>query len=69
MTLVYVPRPEEATFHPCARPQVRLKLYEFEACPFCRKVREALCALDLDVDVDSNSEYYVFNVKVRYQGS
>jgi len=35
----------------CARPVKRLKLYEFEACPFCRKVREALCVLDLDVDV------------------
>jgi len=35
----------------CARPAKRLKLYEFEACPFCRKVREALCVLDLDVDV------------------
>jgi len=35
----------------CARPQKRLKLYEFEACPFCRKVREALCVLDLDVEV------------------
>jgi glutathione S-transferase len=26
-----------------------LELYEFEACPFCRKVREALTMLDLDV--------------------
>jgi glutathione S-transferase len=25
-----------------------LDLYEFEACPFCRKVREALSMLDLD---------------------
>lgn len=25
-----------------------LVLYEYEACPFCRRVREALCALDLD---------------------
>ncbi|MCA9509936.1 MAG: glutathione S-transferase N-terminal domain-containing protein [Myxococcota bacterium] len=32
-----------------ARPRERLELYEFEACPFCRKVREALTALDLDV--------------------
>ena len=26
-----------------------LELYDFEACPFCRKVRETLCALDLEV--------------------
>ncbi|GBD27721.1 hypothetical protein HRbin30_03076 [bacterium HR30] len=25
-----------------------LELFEFEACPYCRKVREALCELDLD---------------------
>ncbi len=31
------------------RPVVRLELYEFEACPFCRKVREALTMLDLEV--------------------
>ncbi len=26
-------------------------LYEFEACPFCRKVREALTRLDLDAEI------------------
>ncbi|MEO8603307.1 MAG: glutathione S-transferase N-terminal domain-containing protein [bacterium] len=31
------------------RPAKRLELYEFEACPYCRKVREALSALDLEV--------------------
>jgi glutathione S-transferase len=31
------------------RPKQRLELYEFEACPYCRKVREALSALDLEV--------------------
>jgi glutathione S-transferase len=31
------------------RPSQPLELYDFEACPFCRKVREALCILDLDV--------------------
>ena len=31
------------------RPEKQLELYEFEACPFCRKVREALTMLDLDV--------------------
>ncbi|MCX8072891.1 MAG: glutathione S-transferase N-terminal domain-containing protein [Candidatus Binatia bacterium] len=25
-----------------------LQLFDFEACPYCRKVREILCALDLD---------------------
>lgn len=34
---------------PGARPERLLELYEFEACPFCRKVREALSILDLDV--------------------
>jgi glutathione S-transferase len=33
------------------RPKQPLELYEFEACPYCRKVREALTALDLDADV------------------
>jgi glutathione S-transferase len=28
-----------------------LELYEFEACPFCRKVREALSMLDIDATV------------------
>ena len=31
-----------------ARPERLLELYEFEACPFCRKVREALSMLDLE---------------------
>lgn len=30
------------------RPKKMLELYEFEACPYCRKVREALSMLDLD---------------------
>jgi glutathione S-transferase len=33
------------------RPQQPLELYEFEACPYCRKVREALSILDLDARV------------------
>jgi glutathione S-transferase len=38
--------------HPTAKkPEKPLELYEFEACPFCRKVREALTALDLDAMV------------------
>ncbi|MBK9034280.1 MAG: glutathione S-transferase N-terminal domain-containing protein [Myxococcales bacterium] len=31
------------------RPVRRLELYDLEACPYCRKVREALSMLDLDV--------------------
>ncbi len=34
-----------------ARPEATLQLFEFEGCPYCRKVREALSVLDLDVDV------------------
>jgi glutathione S-transferase len=33
------------------RPSLPLQLYEFEGCPYCRKVREALSILDLDADV------------------
>jgi glutathione S-transferase len=33
------------------RPAVPVLLYEFESCPFCRKVREALTALDLEADI------------------
>lgn len=33
------------------RPEQALLLYEFEGCPFCRKVREALTILDLEVQV------------------
>jgi glutathione S-transferase len=33
------------------RPDKPLALYEFEACPYCRKVREALSALDLDASI------------------
>lgn len=34
-----------------ARPEKPLVLYEFEGCPFCKKVREAVSVLDLDVEV------------------
>lgn len=33
------------------RPDVPVQLYEFEGCPYCRKVREALSVLDLEADV------------------
>lgn len=38
-----------AVTRPGPRPAQRLELYEFEACPFCRKVREGLSMLDLEV--------------------
>ncbi len=34
-----------------ARPLKRLQLYEYEGCPFCRKVREALSILDLEAEI------------------
>src|SRR3982750_4137384 len=33
---------------PAHRPAQPLELYEFEGCPFCRKVRDALTELDLE---------------------
>jgi glutathione S-transferase len=36
---------------PAHRPAQLLELYEFESCPFCRKVRDALTELDLDVKI------------------
>jgi glutathione S-transferase len=38
-----------AAFRPrSTQPEQPLRLYEFEACPFCRLVREALTEMDLD---------------------
>uniref|UniRef100_A0A0G4FZI0 GST N-terminal domain-containing protein n=1 Tax=Chromera velia CCMP2878 TaxID=1169474 RepID=A0A0G4FZI0_9ALVE len=34
-----------------ARPAKPVVLYEFEGCPFCKKVREAVSILDLDVEM------------------
>lgn len=34
-----------------ARPAQLLELYDFEGCPYCRKVREALSILDLDARI------------------
>ncbi|MEM9303055.1 MAG: glutathione S-transferase N-terminal domain-containing protein [Pseudomonadota bacterium] len=33
------------------QPAERLIIYEFEGCPYCRKVREAVTALDLEVEI------------------
>jgi len=35
--------------NPGQRPEQPLELYEFEACPYCRKVREAASVLDLEL--------------------
>ncbi len=40
---------ERSATLPETRPRLALRLFEFEACPFCRKVREAVSLLDLDV--------------------
>ncbi|KAA8496049.1 hypothetical protein FVE85_2204 [Porphyridium purpureum] len=40
---------EKSTTLPAARPAQPLVLFDIESCPFCRKVREALCILDLEV--------------------
>jgi glutathione S-transferase len=37
-----------ALSEPDQRPESTLELYDFEACPYCRKVREILTELDLD---------------------
>ncbi|KAM7278261.1 hypothetical protein ACFE04_005395 [Oxalis oulophora] len=41
---------EDTVIH-SSQPTMRLQLFEFEACPFCRRVREALTELDLSVEV------------------
>jgi glutathione S-transferase len=50
---------------PARRPAQMLELYEFETCPFCRKVRDALTELDLEVMVrPCPKEGTVFRPKV-----
>ena len=36
---------------PAVQPEKPLILYDMEACPYCRRVREALTALHLDVEI------------------
>nr|CAB3481729.1 unnamed protein product [Digitaria exilis] len=40
---------EESKIGQCKRPEKPIEIYEFEGCPFCRKVREMISVLDLDV--------------------
>ncbi|GAB0494541.1 hypothetical protein MMPV_005835 [Pyropia vietnamensis] len=42
---------ETSSVLPATRPAKPLVVYEFTACPFCRKVREALSMVDVDVVV------------------
>lgn len=42
---------ESSSVLPATRPAKPLVVYEFTACPFCRKVREALSMVDVDVVV------------------
>lgn len=37
--------------HAATQPPKPLRLYEFESCPYCRRVREALTALHLDCEI------------------
>ena len=51
------------------QPRKHLELYEFEACPYCRLVREALTELDLDVLVHPSPHAGKrFRPKVRQLG-
>lgn len=49
--LILIPAFVASGLDSCARPSGKLIMYEFEACPFCRKVREAASVLDLDLEV------------------
>ncbi|XP_048545934.1 uncharacterized protein LOC125524948 [Triticum urartu] len=40
---------ETSKIDQCRRPEKPIEIYEFEGCPFCRKVREMVAVLDLDV--------------------
>jgi glutathione S-transferase len=50
------------------KPEQLLQLYEFEACPFCRKVREGLTSLDLDALVYPCPRGSRYREVVRAQG-
>ncbi|MEO7113938.1 MAG: glutathione S-transferase N-terminal domain-containing protein, partial [Polyangiaceae bacterium] len=50
------------------RPPKLLELYEFEACPFCRKAREALCELELDAIIYPCPKNGRFRDQVKKRG-
>ena len=49
-TFVTLPRGVMGTAFP-KQPEKPLKLYEFEACPYCRRVRDVITRLNLDVEI------------------
>jgi len=55
----------------CERPKELLRLYEYEGCPFCKKVRETLSVLDLDAMIIScpreNMNSFGFQQESRYR--
>lgn len=50
------------------RPPKLFELYEFEACPFCRKAREALCEMELDAIVYPCPKNGRFRDQVKKRG-
>jgi glutathione S-transferase len=52
----------------CRAARQRLILYDFEACPFCRKVREALSHLGLEVEVRPTARGSVRREELRQRG-
>ena len=52
-----------------SRPARPLELYDFEGCPYCRKVREALSMLDLDAIVFTggvSASFDLIEPSIRY---
>ncbi|XP_039688391.1 uncharacterized protein [Medicago truncatula] len=51
-----------------SEPPISLQLFEFEACPFCRRVREAMTELDLSVEVSRRFiTYTTFNIYCSFE--
>ena len=53
---------------PGPQPEKPLELYEFEACPYCRKVREALSSFDLDAMIYPCPRGGRFRAEVKARG-
>jgi glutathione S-transferase len=53
---------------PGRQPAKPLELYEFEACPYCRKVREALSSFDLDAMIYPCPRGGRFRAEVKARG-
>ena len=54
--------------HGGPRPEQPLELYDFEACPYCRRVREALTALDLSALIYPCPKGGIYRQRVRDLG-